>query len=87
MSIPAHWRVTREPTEFGALLPVIEIPGIATVRHLTDQKLRKLRKVQGPNADVAFLAFPAGLTLRQFKKLPVEQRSEIRQAVWSLMRM
>lgn len=65
--------------------PTLDL-GWCKVRQLTAEAGVKLARVQRSNSQAAFFAFPAGLSIRQYKALTDERRAELRYAVnWTMM--
>ncbi|MCF3638735.1 DUF3102 domain-containing protein [Rhizobium sp. TRM95111] len=58
----------------------IEVEGIGTIRQLNDWQYVRLRRIRGPNREIASFAFASGMSLHQFKALPVEKQRACREA-------
>lgn len=58
----------------------IEIEDLGTYRMPNMWQMHRIRKMQEPNASLAWLAFGMGMTIQQFKKLPLEDREKVRNA-------
>lgn len=65
----------------------IDIEDVGTLRHANDWQIARIKHMHDKaNAYIAWMAFPLGMTVQQFKKLPVEKREEIRLAKLTLDR-
>jgi hypothetical protein len=53
----------------------------AVVRPLNSWQLARVGQVRGPNRAIAPLAFACGMSVKQFKRLPIEQQDQVRRAV------
>ena len=62
-------------------LTEIEVEDIGTVRHLNVWQHARLKHVPKHNRAASLLAFSAGMSVKQFKHLPVEKQEAIRRAV------
>jgi hypothetical protein len=62
-------------------LTKIEVEDIGTVRHLNCWQIARIKHVRGPNRAIARLAFACGMSIKQFKHLPVNKQEQIRRAV------
>ncbi|MGV2106997.1 DUF3102 domain-containing protein [Agrobacterium vitis] len=56
------------------MLTEIEVEDIGTMRHLNVWQLERIKRMRpGPDKEIAVIAFGLGSTVRQFKKLPLDQ--------------
>ncbi|MDI7921742.1 DUF3102 domain-containing protein [Ferirhizobium litorale] len=67
------------------MITEIEVEGLGVMRPLNDWQVKALRKMRGPNRAIAPMAFGLGMTVRQFKTLPAEQRNQAWVAYTKLM--
>lgn len=58
----------------------IEIEGVGIYRLPNMWQQSRIRVIQGPNRHIAPLAFGLGMTVKQFKKLPIDKQQEVRAA-------
>lgn len=57
------------------MLTEIEVEGVGIMRHLNEwQQERWFKMARGPNRVIAPAAFGLGMSLQQFKRLPVDQQ-------------
>lgn len=63
----------------------LEVDDIGPVRQANAWEIARIKHMgDKANAAIAWIAFPAGLTVQQFKKLKPEKQAELRAAVRAL---
>jgi hypothetical protein len=83
----ASWRVFAQASRMllapwsSPDAPQITIPGVGTVKHLSDVQILKVRRCCRNNKHQLLLALSCGMTLKRFNRLPAEQREQVRRAV------
>lgn len=67
------------------MLTEIEIDGLGTYRLPNVWQHRRIRRVKPSDRHAAALAFGLGMSVAQFRKLPVEKQAEVHHAYWQLI--
>jgi hypothetical protein len=57
---------------------------VGIIRPLDTAQIRSLMRMRGPNRNIAGAALAAGMTVRQFKKLPPDRQREVHHAYMQL---
>lgn len=58
----------KRPTE-------IDLDDLGIMRPVNMWQIARIKRIRGPNARIAWVAFGLGMTVRQFKKLTPEQQA------------
>ncbi|PWE52804.1 hypothetical protein DEM27_28800 [Metarhizobium album] len=62
------------------MLTEIQIEDVGTYRPLNMWQLERVMRIRGPNRHLAILAVGLGMSLKQFKKLPLDKQDEVQRA-------
>lgn len=69
------------------MITEIEVEGIGMIRIPNMWQWHRLKRVRGPNRDIAQLAAAACMSIKQFKSLPIEKQQEVWRAYRALTSM
>jgi hypothetical protein len=74
-----------QPGRECKMVTEINVEGVGVVRQLNVWQIMRAKRVRGENRKLIAPALAAGMTIQQFKKLPIEKRRDVVRAYMELI--